>query len=228
MALLKGFALRAALSLVVVIGCAQANVRAADDDDDDGRSFDQKFFGGILKGLGLKGGEDSGIDYRERSPLVVPPSKKLPPPQSSAVDRDPNWPVDPDIKRKRESAAKRKANNGASFDPDTFGNTLRPSELNRGRTASTGQRTTNGNENADGSTVRPSSLGYFGGLSLFSGDNNKDETGKFTGEPPRTSLIEPPPGYQTPSPTQPYGVSKRIEYGKAIKAEDIPVGNLGN
>ena len=28
----------------------------------------------------------------------------------------------------------------------------------------------------------------------------------FTGEPPRTSLLEPPPGYRTPSPSQPYGI----------------------
>ncbi|MFL5065071.1 MAG: hypothetical protein ACJ8ED_10520, partial [Xanthobacteraceae bacterium] len=33
---------------------------------------------------------------------------------------------------------------------------------------------------------------------------NKDERVQFTEEPPRTSLIEPPAGYQTPSPNQPY------------------------
>ena len=36
----------------------------------------------------------------------------------------------------------------------------------------------------------------------------KEEYAPFTGEPARSSLIEPPPGYRTPSPTQPYGVGR--------------------
>ena len=35
----------------------------------------------------------------------------------------------------------------------------------------------------------------------------KEEYGTFTGEPPRVSLTDPPPGYQTPSPDQPYGIA---------------------
>jgi hypothetical protein len=61
-------------------------------------------------------------------------------------------------------------------------------------------------------------MGYFGGLfsgrawgfgSGFSG--YKDETGTFTSEPQRSQLTEPPPGYQTPSGAQPYGVTRRVE-----------------
>jgi len=42
---------------------------------------------------------------------------------------------------------------------------------------------------------------------LFGGIFEKDppEMTTFTGEPPRVSLTDPPPGYQTPSPDQPYG-----------------------
>ena len=36
-----------------------------------------------------------------------------------------------------------------------------------------------------------------------------DEVGKFEGEPPRTTLVDPPPGYLTPSPAAPYGVTPR-------------------
>src|SRR6185369_14630967 len=36
----------------------------------------------------------------------------------------------------------------------------------------------------------------------------KEEYTPFTGEPARTSLIEPPAGYRTPSPSQPYGVGR--------------------
>ena len=47
--------------------------------------------------------------------------------------------------------------------------------------------------------------------------SGKDEpdVGKFTGEPPRTALTEPPAGYQTPSPDQPYGVGKDSRLPKA-------------
>ncbi len=34
----------------------------------------------------------------------------------------------------------------------------------------------------------------------------QEDYGTFTGEPPRVSLTDPPPGYQTPSPDQPYGI----------------------
>ena len=36
----------------------------------------------------------------------------------------------------------------------------------------------------------------------------KEEYVPFTGEPARSTLIEPPPGYRTPSPAQPYGVGR--------------------
>ena len=46
-----------------------------------------------------------------------------------------------------------------------------------------------------------------------------DEVGNFTQEPPRTALTEPPQGYQTPSPEQPYGVNKTTA---APKADELP------
>jgi hypothetical protein len=66
--------------------------------------------------------------------------------------------------------------------------------------------------------MAPSELGYFGGLlsgrawgfgSGFGGYQN--ETGTFTNEPSREQLTQPPPGYQTPSGAQPYGVTRRVE-----------------
>ncbi len=60
-----------------------------------------------------------------------------------------------------------------------------------------------------GSQLMPSQLGSSAGSvwdAMFG--NKKEETAKFTGEPPRASLTEPPPGYQTPSPDQPYGIGK--------------------
>jgi hypothetical protein len=46
----------------------------------------------------------------------------------------------------------------------------------------------------------------------------KEEYGTFTGEPPRASLTDPPPGYQTPSPDQPYGIPPD---GKPAKASTL-------
>jgi hypothetical protein len=41
---------------------------------------------------------------------------------------------------------------------------------------------------------------------MFGGQ--KAESKPFKQEPPRTALVQPPPGYQTPSPVQPYGIGK--------------------
>ena len=56
---------------------------------------------------------------------------------------------------------------------------------------------------------KPSTVYELGSKSLWSKTfGNKDEYTTFTGEPPRQSLLEPPRGYRTPSPAQPYGVGK--------------------
>ena len=52
-------------------------------------------------------------------------------------------------------------------------------------------------------TVSQKELGSPNVFSFFSkamSSTEKEESKTFTQEPPRTSLIEPPPGYQTPSP----------------------------
>jgi hypothetical protein len=212
---LERAALGGTFCLAVLLAVAPGTARAGDDDDD-GRSFDQKMIDSVLRGMGLRSSSESQIDYRERSPLVVPPNRDLPPPQAAVPQRDPNWPVDPDAKRASDLAAKRKA--GTTFDPETFGDPLRPSQL-AGRSKSSGKP--GGTGDADGDTEKPSQLGYFGGLSIFGG-GDKEEVGTFTREPTRRTLTMPPAGYQTPSAAQPYGITKQVETGPARKAEDIP------
>ncbi len=46
--------------------------------------------------------EQDSIDYRARSPIVVPPRTDLPPP--NAADRGPAWPKDPDVAAERRAA----------------------------------------------------------------------------------------------------------------------------
>ena len=41
--------------------------------------------------------------YKERSPLVVPPSKTLPKPKQKAENTDPAWPKDPDVIKKQKA-----------------------------------------------------------------------------------------------------------------------------
>jgi hypothetical protein len=179
-----------------------------------------------MRNLGLRNGNESQIEYRERSPLVIPPSNNLPPPEQAGAGRSAAWPVDPDVKRKKEAAAKRKERKG--YDPDYEGRNLTPSELNPpgvGRTA--GRAGTPDSMGSDGRSMQPSELGYFGGLfSSFGsfGSSNKDDVATFDHEPPRTSLTAPPSGYQTPSAAQPYGITKK-DPKLTVTPYDPAVGN---
>jgi hypothetical protein len=210
-----------ALGLVVLAACASGSARAAEDDNDNSIwNLDQRLWSGVMQTFGLNSNTESSIEYRERSPLVVPPQRTLPPPETAAA-KNPAWPVDPDAKRRDEAAAKRKLARTKGVDNiEAMGNNLTPSQLNP--TGSTGSTASSGRTeptNRDG--MLPSQLGYFGGL--FSGVGfgfgmgPKEEIGTFKAEPPRVSLTAPPAGYQTPSPAQPYGTTKRVEYEKPDK-----------
>ncbi len=69
-----------AIALGVGLLFASNAARAGDDEDEP--TFEEKIITGIMKGLGGVNMDNSGIDYRERSPLVVPPRLDLPPPAS--------------------------------------------------------------------------------------------------------------------------------------------------
>ena len=212
-------AVAGALALAALMAAAQAQ----EDDSVDNSiwSLEGRIWGGIVRGLGLRDPNAPVIEYRERSPLVVPPSADLPPPQARAKPKNPDWPNDPDVARARKAAeAKKKQNRGSDSSRvvDRRENALTPDELNRpgaapARSSNRSNAPASGTD-IDGKPVAPSELGYFGGLfSLrawgFSG--YYDETGTFTNEPSREALTQPPPGYQTPSAAQPYGVTRRVE-----------------
>ena len=184
---------------------AAGPVRAGDDDDDDDMTFEEKLIDNLMSGIGAKSMEKKGIEYRERSPLVVPPKLDLPPPSSEAKNA-PNWPKDPDEKRRQEAIAQRKkaGNKAAQYLKDA--RPLSPAELDAHKT---GPQQANNDPPPPGSnpnnpTMSPAEMGYTGGLlKLFKG--SAPESKQFTAEPPRQSLVEPPPGYQTPSPSYAYG-----------------------
>jgi hypothetical protein len=211
-------ALRRALWLAVIalgIGVVMtAGAARAQDDDEDDKTFEEKIIEGIMAGIGGTNMENRGIDYRERSPLVVPPKLDLPPPASATADvKAPNWPKDPDEARRKAAIAARKKENK---DPREASRILTPSELAQGKTA--GASRTNNDPVQPGTSfnnpiLSPSQLGYNGGLSgLFGG--NKAETAPFKGEPTRDALTQPPGGYQTPSPNFAYGTGPKESMNK--------------
>ena len=191
-------ALGCALGLAVVLVWTPA--KAGDDDD----APDTKFFRSILEGIGLQHDDNNGINYQERAPLVIPPSRMLPPPETDAATKNPNWPVDPEVKRERQvkAAERSKAHNGAEMDDQA--RALRPDQLKSGPNTNSARDQGAMGEDKSASVFKPSELGYKGGLwnNIFGKDQ---DSARFTGEPPRASLTDPPPGYQTPSPDQPYG-----------------------
>ena len=194
-----GRALRlAAVALGIGLVMAAGPVRAAEDEDEDDKTFEEKIIDGIMRGIGGTNMENRGIEYRERSPLVVPPKLDLPPPAATAAEsKVPNWPKDHDEQRRKAAAAARKKEN---TDPVQAARILTPAELAVGKTGAPSR--TNNDPIQPGTTnpnpmLSPSQLGYSGGFSgLFGG--SKTETAPFKGEPTRESLTQPPPGYQTP------------------------------
>jgi hypothetical protein len=190
------------IGLVMSAGAA----RAGDDDDQDDMTFEERLIDNLMGGIGAKSMEKPGIEYRERSPLVVPPTNELPPPASAAQAKAaPNWPKDPDERRRKEAIAARKKANKAKESWEAA-RPLTPAEMNATRTVVPARENndpiqpgTNANP-----SLSPAQLGYTGGLwNMFKG--NGSEQTKFTAEPPRQSLTEPPAGYQTPSPNFAYG-----------------------
>jgi len=98
------------MGLGVALGVALTTgfARAGDTDD---RTISEKIvdgFYGTIRGTNM---DNHGIDYRERSPLVVPPKLDLPPPAASAEGaRIANWPKDPDERQRKAAIAAKKKN----------------------------------------------------------------------------------------------------------------------
>jgi hypothetical protein len=196
-----------ALGVGLVMTAGAARAQHADEDD---KTFEEKIIEGIFAGIGGTNMDNRGIDYRERSPLVVPPKLDLPPPESVRSEvKAPNWPKDPDEARRKAAIERRKKENK---DPREASRVLMPSELDK-----RGPKTSNaGSDSADqpggdlgaNAILSPSQLGFEGGFSKIFG-GSKVETAPFKGEPTRDSLTQPPPGYQTPSPNFAYGTGPK-------------------
>jgi hypothetical protein len=206
----------AAVAVGIGLLMASGVARAQEDDEEDDKTFEEKIIEGIMHGIGATNMENRGIDYRERSPLVVPPKVDLPPPASSAEAKaPPNWPKDPDEARRKAAAEERKKANNDKRRYQDPARPLTPDELNSVRT-----RPTKNIESADslrpGDNARPlspSELGFEGRFTDLFG-SSKPEKKEFKGEPTRDSLVQPPAGYQTPSPNFAYGTGPKESLNK--------------
>jgi hypothetical protein len=206
------FGMAAGLTFLTGFGPA----RAADDSESNSDSFYEKTFGKVMATFGLKKSDGSDqINYRERPPLVLPSGRDLPPPEKAdAVVASPAWPKDPDVKRRKLEAERKKQGPDTETqrrqweDPKLMNEqAMTPGPRPRGvQSVNTGPGRSGATD--FGEIYSPSQLGYKGGIlgKMFYGKD--EDTAQFTGEPPRTELTEPPPGYQTPSPDQPYGVGQ--------------------
>ena len=217
----------AAIALGVGLVMAAGPVRAGDDEEEDDRTFEEKIIGNIMSGLGATNMENKGIDYRERSPLVVPPKLDLPPPAASSEVKAPNWPKDPDEARRKAAIAARKKE--TYKDPRAAMRPLTPDELSVGGKPPVTARTSGMDSDKPGNSLNnpvlsPSQLGFNGSLGdLFGG--NKPETSQFKGEPERQTLTQPPAGYQTPSPNFAYGTGPKESL---IKEYNPAAGKYGD
>ncbi len=200
---------RAAQFAAIVFGVAlvmTVSAARAGDDGEDNRSFSQKIVDGFKAGFTVTNMDSKGIDYRERSPLVVPPQLDLPPPAAAAAEVNaPNWPKDPDEKRRKAALAARKK----ILTHTTHELTPAEEEAVRASAAASQQPLPQQSFGEKFST-------YFGGTA-------KPEAGVFKGEPTRETLTQPPPGYQTPSPNYAYGIGLKGPRNKDNDADNKAV-----
>jgi hypothetical protein len=196
--------LAALLGAAVLIGGSAQTARAADDEEFE--LPDSKFFRQFMHALGLRNEQDY-IEYRERPPLVVPPGSALPAPETGdAAAKAAGWPVDPDVQRAKKRKAERKFANPNPEDARP----LTPSEYSLPGGASPRSKPDGSPDSTFETESRPSSPAELGAKNVFSSifSKSKEEYTTFTAEPPRQRLIDPPAGYRTPSPNQPYGLGQ--------------------
>jgi hypothetical protein len=205
----------------IAIAIAGSTVTFAADDDDE--LWDVKMVRKFLRGFGLRNGQEAGIEYKERPPLVLPSGRDLPAPVAANAPavNNPAWPSDPDEKRRAEDRrAKRERKSLQSMDTGAGGadgNPLKPSELDAGR----GRSTTQPYDPTKSPEMTPSQLGWTNDMwksmvglgKTFTGEKEV-ETRDFAREPQRNALTDPPTGYRTPSPTQPYGINTKADRPK--------------
>ena len=178
----------------LVAGAGMSAVRAADDSNND-----DSVVGRFMQRLGLKAPPDQSaeIKYSERSPLVVPPTRDLPPP-AAELPPAANWPNDTAAKPPKHVRSKSPPPAPAPAPAATAAADGSTPPGQAGQPAPASQA----NASARVPNPAPEKTSIWNPKTWFS----REEYTTFAGEPPRDDLTDPPTGYRTPSPDQPYGV----------------------
>lgn len=196
-------------ALLFAAGVAMIGSASAQEAEED-LTFEQKIIHKLL------GGSSSDIEYRERSPLVIPPAAELPPPVTdSKLATSPAWPKDPDANRDRPSP-RRVVRRGADDAFRESERALRPDELQQGRVARAPSRepANSVSVETEGRPLLPSEVS--GGqdrqlhhlLPFFGKESQKSAEAAPTERPTRSRLTQPPTDYRMPAPNAPYAPPK--------------------
>ena len=190
--------------LALAMGSPASAQFGGDPDDefyDSPLNLDRRLMDDFLGSLGLIS-RTPPIEYRERSPLVIPNKSELPAPGARA-EKGPEWPADPEVKARKARAAEARTPPRRREDP---GRPIAGTDESY-RTGDTGKWDESRPTKREPNIVELFTSGKMFDSSLL----KKEEYGTFTGEPPRASLVAPPAGYLTPSPAAPYGVTPRSD-----------------
>ncbi|MGQ4275250.1 hypothetical protein [Terrihabitans sp. B22-R8] len=172
-------------------------------------------FDDIMVDLGLQSKKEQHINYGERAPLVLPPSYEvLPPPEDekALTAANPQWPNDPD-------AARRAREEELDRVPDQFKRKYSENaaeeiyQINRQE-----KRVVLGaGSEYESSAGRGNQVLSPKELRAIKKKEKVDPT-VFVQEPERKRLTDPPVGYRTPSPNQPYAANIDPKTGEPKKS----------
>ncbi len=167
--------------------------------------------------LGLPGGDEKPqIDYKERAPLVVPPSQNLRAPQEAlpADQRRANWPQDPDVLARRKAAEDARKPIYSPTDRE-LGRLMTPAEIRaQGRTANVGPNVTQGSD-----FERPDMLGGIANLREQAAKQKKEV--EVYAEPPREYLTDPPKGIRAAAGNAPVRATRETGTSGDIEKPDL-------
>jgi hypothetical protein len=189
---------------LALAGCIMTNGQESFDDGLAVQQDDQPVIHRLLTGT-LIDPPRAQIEYTARSPLVVPPSADLPPPEAKGeiVQKAGQWPNDPDVAAKAAKAQ----NTGPTASERLYESMrgtprLTAQEIQEGRMAGGGLRETPSDYNQSSSTnqnrladrLTPEQLAQK--INTPSGDRVE-----INANPTRRYLIEPPADYRKPAST---------------------------
>ena len=139
--------------------------------------------------------ESDSIQYRERSPLVVPPKLEMPTPQPRPSQKAAQWPQDQEVTRARKKQAESNARVNSKYVESNGGEKLTPEEMRAMRTPGASAAAQKQSCNMDPFDKSSCSVAeYWGALSAKT--EKKDELTLQAGvEPQREYLTQPPKGY---------------------------------